>query len=221
MLDKEIQILLHSKIFEGFTNESIEKALHCLKAKIAIYADSSQLFLSEQKVHCAPLILEGAIDVSLINNAGNRFILTRFHEGDLLSIAIALNCEENQTMDIRTKGKTKLLMLDLSQLYKTSNITCPYKTILLQNLLEILSNKMIFLQNKFQIITQKSLKDKLLMQLNKLAKIQQSKTIVLPYTREELAQSIYAERSAVCRELNKMQQDKILKIDKNRITILI
>lgn len=220
MLNKEMQILLTSKVFNGFTEESINKALRCLKAKVESYKDSSQIFLIGDKANIAPFILEGSIDVSIINSSGNTFIMTRCKEGDLLATAIALSSGENQTMDIRTHGDTKLLMLDLSQLYITENNTCPYKTLLLQNILGILSNKMVFLQNKFQIITQKSLKDKLLMQLNSLSISQHSKTIVLPYSREELAQSICAERSAVSRELNRMQCNKIIKLSKNKITLL-
>jgi CRP-like cAMP-binding protein len=220
MLNKEMQILLNSKVFNGFTEESINKALRCLKAKVKTYNDSSQIFLLGDKANIAPFILEGSIDVSIINNSGNIFIMTRCKEGDLLATAIALSNGENQTMDIRTHGNTKLLMLDLSQLYNRENNTCPYKTMLMQNILSILSNKMIFLQKKFQIITQKSLRDKLLMQLNCLSTSQHSKTIVLPFTREELAQSICAERSAVSRELNRMQCNKIIKLNKNIITLL-
>ena len=122
--------------------------------------------------------------------------------------------------DIRTHGETKILMLDFSHISNNNNFTCPYKLLLMQNLLSILSNRLFFIQNKFQIITQKTLKDKLLTHFHKIAIVQHSSTIELYYTREELAQLISADRSAVCRELNKMQSDGIIDIEKNKITLL-
>lgn len=219
MTNQEIQILLDSKTFAGFDRDSILIALNCLNSRTEIFSDSVQLFKTGDKVTYAPFILTGSIEVSIINEAGNKFMMTRFQQGDLIAAAININHLKNNSMDIRTHGTTKLLMLDLSQLFRAENNTCQYKTILLQNMLGILSSKIMFLQQKFQTITQKSLRDKILNQFNLLSIKQDNKTIILPYTREEFAQSICADRSAVSRELNKMQNEKVIRIEKNQITI--
>lgn len=220
MSNEELQTIITSKTFTGFTEKSIHTALNCLNAKKETYIDSSQLLQQTKKINQIPFILEGSIDISIINNAGNKFLMNRFIEGDLLVAPFDLGNYENEMLDIRTHGKTRLLILDLSQLYNSEKNDCPYKTMLLQNILYIFTKKIISLQKKFQVITQKSLKDKLLVQLTQLSITQHSKNIQMPYNREELAQGICAERSAVSRELNNMKNDKVIDISKNLITLL-
>lgn len=220
MTNREIEIILTSKIFKGFDEESIHKALHCLKAKLVNYKDSTQIFPLGELTHFAPLIIDGYIDVSIINNAANKFIMTRFKSGEVLALANALSDKPNQIMDIRTHGTTRVLMLDLSQLINYEINCCPCKMLLMQNLLSILSNKMVKLQNKFQILTQKSLQDKLILLLEQLSSIQNSRTVVLNCTREELAQRVCAERSAVSRQLCRMKSEGLIEIDQNKITLL-
>lgn len=220
MTNQEIEIILSSKIFKGFDENTIIHGIKCLRGKVIIYQDSTQLFQLGETTTLAPLIIDGFIDVSIINNAANKFTMMRYKKGDILAVANALCHCPHQTMDIRTHGETKILMLDFSHISNSNNYNCPYKLLLMQNLLSILSNRLLFIQNKFQIITQKTLKDKLLTHFNKIAIIQKSRTIELNYTREELAQLISADRSAVCRELNKMQSEGIIDIEKNKITLL-
>ncbi|MCY1153122.1 MAG: Crp/Fnr family transcriptional regulator [Sphaerochaetaceae bacterium] len=221
MTNEEINLILSSSLFKGFDEDTIFYALKCLKAHEITYQDSTQLFELGENTSLAPLILRGAVDVSIINDAANLFTLNRFKEGEVLALANAITHKPHKTMNICTHGKTKLLMLDLFPITDSNNnYQCQYKVMLMRNIIHLLSNRLLVIQNKFQIITQKTLKDKLLSYFKKASQIQNSKTIVINNTREELAQMICAERSAVSRELNRMQNEGIIKINKNRITLV-
>ncbi|WP_143277880.1 helix-turn-helix domain-containing protein, partial [Brachyspira sp. G79] len=94
------------------------------------------------------------------------------------------------------------------------------KNIFLQNLLMVISDKNKFLAFKNDILSQKSLRSKIILYLKYMSNIQKSRNIVIPYNRDKLAEFISADRSALSRELNRLSKENIIKLDGSKITII-
>ena len=90
----------------------------------------------------------------------------------------------------------------------------------MKNLIRVLSDKNIFLSIKNDILSQKSLRSKIMLYLKYMSNIQKSNNIVIPYNRDKLAEFISSDRSALSRELNRLSKEKIIKLEGNKITIL-
>ena len=90
----------------------------------------------------------------------------------------------------------------------------------LQNLIRVLSDKNIFLSIKNDILSQKSLRSKIMLYLKYMSNIQKSNNIIIPYNRDKLSEFISSDRSALSRELNRLSKEKIIKLEGNKITIL-
>ena len=83
-----------------------------------------------------------------------------------------------------------------------------------------LAKSNVILNNKIQIMSQKTLRDKLITYFEILSMEKGSNEITIPFNREQLASYLVSERSSVCRELSKLKNDNIISINGNNIVLL-
>ena len=94
------------------------------------------------------------------------------------------------------------------------------KNIFIENLLKIISDKNKFLSMKNDILSQKSLRSKIILYLEYMSNMQKSEKINIPYSRDKLAEFISADRSALSRELNRLAKEKMIELNGNKINII-
>ena len=91
----------------------------------------------------------------------------------------------------------------------------------LENILREVARDAVYLNLKIQLLSQPTLRDKLLFYLNVMHDSQHSRVFTIPFTREKLAQFICADRSAVSRELSRMQSEGIITIEGKQIKFVL
>ena len=91
----------------------------------------------------------------------------------------------------------------------------------LENILREVARDAVYLNLKIQLLSQPTLRDKLLFYLNVMHDSQHSRVFTIPFTREKLAQFICADRSAVSRELSRMQREGIITIEGKQIKFVL
>jgi CRP-like cAMP-binding protein len=121
-------------------------------------------------------------------------------------------------MQIWAVTDCEILFLDFSSLFNMEGGTCPFKMRASTNLLREFAEKARFLNDKVRILAQKRLRDKLKVYLQ-MQKSNKDGWIELPFRRNELAEFLCVDRSALSRELSRMQQDGILSYEGKRIRI--
>lgn len=89
----------------------------------------------------------------------------------------------------------------------------------MENLMQLIAKNNMELIKKIRILTQGSLRKKIMLYLSILAKEQHSNTISLPFGRDKLANYLFCDRSAVSRELGRMSRDGIIVLSKTEITL--
>ena len=97
---------------------------------------------------------------------------------------------------------------------------CSFHTELISNMMRILANKNIMLTRKMEHISRRTTREKLLSFLSACAVQAGGSTITIPFNRQELADYLCVERSALSRELGRMKQDGLLEVEKNRFVLL-
>ena len=117
--------------------------------------------------------------------------------------------------------KSKVLFIKVPSAQNKTCRTCPYKMTVLENILREVAREAVYLNLKIQLLSQPTLRDKLLFYLNVMHDSQHSHVFTIPFTREKLAQFICADRSAVSRELSRMQREGIITIEGKQIKFLL
>jgi len=105
-------------------------------------------------------------------------------------------------------------------LLHTCSHACVFHWKLIENMLAMIAKKNVFLSQKMEIISKRSIREKLLAFFNTQITLKHTRTFTIAYNREALAFYLGVDRSALSRELSRMQNDGLIKFNKNHFEIL-
>ena len=114
---------------------------------------------------------------------------------------------------------SEILFLDVRNLLHSCSQSCPFHQRLIQNFVTILSRKNLMLTKKIEHMSRRSLRDKLLSYLSDESIRQRSTSFDLPFNRQQLADYLCVDRSALSRELSLLQEEGILKFRRNHFEL--
>jgi len=164
-----------------------------------------------------PLLLKGRIESSFQNESFDQITMHRFGGGYLFGEALVINDTKISPVQVRAVENCTILFINLKAIY-LSRETSPLSLKLAENLIKSLAKKNLILNQKVRILSQKGLRDKIMIYLSTLPKDKEG-FITVPFTQTALAEYLGVNRSALSREFGRMQDDGILVIDKNKIKV--
>ena len=147
---------------------------------------------------------------------GNNFTLNCIEQGQIFGDILIFSDEHNTFPGaLITQGETKIAIVP-NKVFKKFLFN---DNDLLKNFLRLLSDKSYALNYKSRLLSQDSVRDKILFYLFHQRRIQNTNTIKLNMTKEELANQLFVQRPSLSRELAKMKKDKLINYDRYTITI--
>lgn len=164
-----------------------------------------------------PLLLKGRIESSFQNESFDQITMHRFGGGYLFGEALVINDTKISPVQVRAVENCTILFINLKAIY-LSRETSPLSLKLAENLIKSLAKKNLILNLKVRILSQKGLRDKIMIYLSTLPKDKEG-FITVPFTQTALAEYLGVNRSALSREFGRMQDDGILVIDKNKMKV--
>lgn len=208
-----------SPLFEGMSPQETQSVLQCLQAAPRKVAKDEYLFWEGEALSWAGLVLEGRIQLIREDLWGNRRLLRTVEPGELFGESYACAPEALSMVSAQAVMPSRILTLDITHLLTTCSSACPFHTRLIRNLLTILSEKNLFLTQKLEHLTQRTTREKVLSYLQALSRQQHSLTVTVPYNRQQLADYLSVERSALSAELSRMAGEGLLDYRKNIFTL--
>lgn len=208
-----MKIFKDISLFNNIDPKNYDNLLKCLKGNIRKYQKEESLNITDKSFK-AIVVLDGKIDVITRNIDGKIIIHNRYVNGDTL---ILWQIEEDK--DLVAKKISEVLLLDTELIFSDSRKNCSLKKTVMENIIHI-QNKQNYLMNyKAKIYTEKFLRNKIMLYLNDM-RLENPEVINIPFNKFELASYLSCDRSALSRELSCMQDDGIIKVNKNNIQIL-
>ena len=178
-----------------------------------IYEKGEYILRSGDSISSIGLVLEGSTLVISEDFWGDRDILSEISVGEIFGESYAASDEMHLLVNVVAAQDVVVMFLDVRHMIAAH-------TKLIQNLVSVLADKNILLTNKIQHMTQKKIKDKILSYLSQVAKEKRSSTFDIPFNREELADYLSVDRSALSNELSKLRDAGILIFKKNHFELL-
>ena len=219
-MKKFINILSISEIFTGIS----EKALLNIVLSPACYKKSfaagSTIYGCGQKISHAGIILDGTVDIIHPSLTGHDTIVGRLLPGNTFGASFATTQDTNMLNDIRSITDATILFINIKEVLRHGYCPNTEEFRFIENIMRSIALSNIRLNTKVQILSQKSLREKMLTYFHTLSLQNHSEEITLPFNREHLASYLGSERSSVCRELSKLQEEGYLLIKQNHITLL-
>ena len=213
------QIISKTILFHGMSEEELETALQSLQAEEKDYREGQLILHAGKRTYRMGLVLEGSVSIESNDFWGNRTILSHVEAGQVFAETYALLQSESMLVDAVANDTCRILFLDIRGLLKTDTPE-GWQGKLIRNLLIISARKNYPLSGRSFHTAPKSIRGRVMAYLNTVALQKKKTSFEIPFDRQQLADYLNVERSALSKELGKMQRDGIIKTRKNHFEIV-
>lgn len=206
-----------TKIFENISNEDINKMLKCFDARKRTFKKDSIIMNYIGNTSTVGIISKGTAELIRNDYNGNRTIIETLTENDIFGeVFSSYNIDE---LSIKAYEETEVIFIDYYHITKRCKKACPYHSILVENTLNILSEKIVSNNERIEILAKRTIREKLLAYFDIMSKKKLSKTFTIPFTYTDLADYLGVDRSAMQRELKNLKEDNFIKTNNKKITL--
>lgn len=213
-----LNTIIKTRLFDNIDKKEIPNILNNFKSQKKLYEKGNIIIDMGDKVEAIYLILNGKIEISKEYDDARKNIVNILESGEIFAEAMALSTNKISQITAISLSKSEILKINIKDIF--DNNLEKNKNIFIENLLKIISDKNKFLSMKNDILSQKSLRSKIILYLEYMSNMQKSEKINIPYSRDKLAEFISADRSALSRELNRLAKEKMIELNGNKINII-
>jgi CRP-like cAMP-binding protein len=212
--------LANTALFRGSSPEEAHAMLSCLGAYEKQYKKGEMICRAGDYISSMGLVLSGGVNISVDDLWGNSTILGRAAPGQLFAETYACVPGEPLMVNVTASENSEILFMNAAKVMTTCKNACPFHSRLIQNLLQISASKNLALSRRSIHTASKSIRGRLVSYLSEQAKRSGSRRFTIPFNRQELADYLGVDRSALSSELSRMQKDGLLTYHKNTFELL-
>jgi CRP-like cAMP-binding protein len=217
---KFIPVLLNCRLFDGIKIKEIEKLLDCFHARTRKFEKDAYLFMEGDEISTMGIVISGAIHLVRDDFWGNRAIIARIAPGEIFAESFACGKTARPPMSAMAAQKTEALFIQANRISAVCASVCAFHTRVLNNMIAELAGKNTHLLEKIQHMSQRSTREKLISYLSSQAQDARGADFEIPFNREEMADFLSVDRSAMSAELGRMKADGLLTFRKNHFTLV-
>ncbi|MDO5020774.1 MAG: Crp/Fnr family transcriptional regulator [Lachnospiraceae bacterium] len=210
--------LFETFIFQNLTKEEIQdmNTLHFLRT--ASYEKNTLIFQTGDIVHEIGMVLSGSVNIESIDLWGNKSILSHVPEGHAFAETYAL-CHEPMMVDAITSEDSEIAFVNTDILLNEQHLGKTWYSKIMHNLLLIFAQKNLVLSNRIFCTSAKTIRERLFTYFSNLSVKNGSKTFQVPFDRQQMADYLNLDRSALSKELGKMRKEGLIDFHKNSFTL--
>ena len=217
---ENINLLSKCDLFAGLSLDEITNLSGCLSAKQIKLRRNMFVFSAGDSVSQVYLILSGSMHIIDEDFWGNRSIIETMNAHTLFGEAYVFSGRETHITSVIAAEDSVILEIDPKLLFETCPNDCDFHNSLNKNALHILSLKIVRLTEKLGHITHRTMRERLLSYLSQCSRHENSSEFKIPYSRQQLADYLCVDRSALSHELSRLKRDGILRYNKNYFELL-
>ena len=196
-------------LFQGATPEETEQMLSCLKAGKRKYKKEEMIYRVGEVVSCIGIVLSGSVLIENDDIWGNRSVLERAGEGEIFAETYASIPDQKMLVNVIAAEDTEILFLNVGKMLHLCSNSCIFHNELIKNLLQVSAQKNLALSRR-----------RLLSYLSNQAVLCNSKEFDIPFNRQQLADYLSVDRSALSKELGKMSKEGLIYVKKSHFRLL-
>lgn len=212
--------LSNTQLFRGIEEKEIEALLQCLKAEKREYKKGETVLPEDEPTEYIGVVLSGMITISHADVWGNNSILGSASPGSVFAEAYACTLGEPLMISVSAAEDSTVLFMNIGRVLSTCTNACVFHTKLVRNLLTVCAYKNLQLSRRILHTSSKSIRGRLLSYFSECVKKAGSYSFEIPYDRQQLADYLSVDRSAMSNELSKMQRDGLIRYQKNYFQVI-
>lgn len=211
---------LRSPLFSGISPEERTTMLGCIGYHISTFQKGDIIAFEEEHIQHIGILLSGAVDMVKEDLWGNRTMLVRLRRDELFGETFVCGEDSTSVVTFVVSENAEILFLPFDRVMRSCTMACKFHHQLIENMVRVIANKNRELMRKVEVVSKRTIREKLLAYLSLQAQAQETRYFEIPLGRVELAEYLCVDRSALTRELASMKADGLIDYDKNCFRIL-
>ena len=208
-----------SPLFHGVSEEEIGLLVKCLGCTFRAYKKGAVMHHAGDFVREIGIVVSGRAHIVKDDAWGNSNIIAEISDGEMFAEAVVCGGVGILHATVRAAADTAVMFIDFQRIIATCTSACVFHTLLIRNMIGVFARKNMLLVGKMEHITKRTTRDKLLSYLSEQAKLHASNSFTIPFDRQELADYLSVERSALSAEMSRLKADGILNYRKSFFTL--
>lgn len=207
-------------LFDQISKESYQQLFHCLQASTRHFSSGDTIFQFGESYQSVGIIVSGSAVIIRYETNGTRTILEHLRQHELFGEILAFPSPEFESIEIICSSDCEVIFFDYLHMIRPCPKICPQHCQLIQNLLAIVSAKVLHFSQRIELLSKRSIRDKLICYFYQLTAKTGAAQATIPFTMSDLADYLCIDRSAMTRELKKLKEEHWIKLDKYTVTLL-
>ena len=220
LMKRYIPILKNTQLFSGASDEDIEAMLGCLQARLCTYKKGEYVLREGERIERLMMLVKGELHIQRDDYWGNRSIISMVGVGEMFGEAYAAPESGPLMNDVLAVEDSAVIFLDIGKLLTVCPNGCKFHAMAVKNLFFAISEKNRKLVRKLGYMSRRTTREKLIAYLSEEAKRQNSGAFSIPFNRQQLADFLSVDRSALSNELCKIRDEGLIEFEKNRFRLL-
>ena len=211
----DIEILQKTTLFLNMSEAEIREMLDCLNARKTTSLKNTMLLHYGDFCDSIGIVLHGTLHITREDFWGNSTLIAQCVPGDIFGETYAMSPNHIFEVNVTAITDSEILFLQLGKILSVCSTACTFHNRLIQNLLQAMASRNYLLSKKIEHITKRSTRDKLLSYLSNESRLAKSADFTIPLNRQQLADYLAVDRSAMSAELCRLRDEGILSFHKN------
>ena len=212
---RELMNEVKSPLFDGINPEDRKTMLGCIGYHIGTFKKGDIVAFEEENIKHIGIIISGAVDMVKEDLWGNKTMLVRMRKDEMFGETFACGSDNLSVVTFLVSEDARILFIPFDRVMHSCTMACRFHHRLIENMVRIIANKNRDLMRKVEVISKRTIRERLLSYLSIQAQVHQSRYFEIPLGRLELAEYLCVDRSALTRELAKMKEDGLIDYDHN------
>lgn len=206
-------------LFQGVTADETEHILKCLQAGEKQFKKDEMIYCAGDTVTSIGVVLSGSVLIENDDIWGNRSILDYAKTGQIFAETYACIPGERLMVNVIAAEDSDILFLNVRKILQTCTNSCAFHQKLIRNLLAVSAQKNLNLSRRIFNTSSKSIRGRVLSYLSYQAMQVGSSEFDIPFSRQQLADYLSVDRSALSAELGRMKKEGIIKFERNHFRL--
>lgn len=220
-MEQYLQELHEMELFGKIEKGQIGAMLQCLGAVARDYAKGEFIFLEGESLDSVGVVMSGSVQMIKEDVWGQKAILLSLERGAVFGESFVCGGGPDSTVSFQAAQNCRILLLGFHKVLRTCSSSCVFHHRLIENMVTLLARKNVLLMDKMEVISKKSIRGRILVWLSQQVQRQGSRRFTSSMGRLELADYLCVDRSALTRELGRMQDEGLVAVRKNEFELLM
>ncbi len=219
-MKKYIPILKKTQLFRGIGDDEICSMLDCLSAEVKSYKKGEYVLRQGEHISAVSVLVEGQLHIQQDDYWGNSNIINNIDTGEMFGESYITPKSEAMLNNVIAAKDSAVMFFDAKKIITACPSACRFHSAVIQNLFFSISDKNRKLVQKLRHMSKRTTRGKLLSYLSEESSRQNSSAFTIPFNRQQLADFLSVDRSAMSNELCKMRDEGLIEFSKNRFRLI-